>query len=431
MRTIERILTNKQIQKISVLICAITVCSLSQYISSSWLPQWFTSKTDSSKPAHTSSTTSENIDQGWTLIEKTLIEDAIPENDLYADWTLLENKPTPPTTATTPTATPPPSVTTPPVTTPPTTPPATTTHIEADFAKLLNALRNNQKDIALTLANTLAAAYGMAQVWNHFTSFIDNEGIFNETTIETTNFICNNYPLSQEAVAKIKEAHVGPFVQNSVLPILRKTGWLLTKETPGQVFLEPLDLHNRQLLKGPNFCGGLISRHIADPVLANYLRSKIFDYKIHLMPFDEDIIEILTILRQNLIDNPTLQGAISLIKIKKIDANEVDTVRRYFKDSIPRIVIYIGGGKQNAEIVLNHLLAIFGTRKGLNTRPEFNAKLTSLIYFAQGDREDKILTPIRTRFFDEQLNYVYFDQKKVAEYLHIDPSSLDFKIAVP
>jgi hypothetical protein len=51
----------------------------------------------------------------------------------------------------------------------------------------------------------------------------------------------------------------------------------------------------------------------------------------------------------------------------------------------PKIVIYPSTGKENAQKVLDKLYTLFNYIPGLNEQPRFNAKVTDLIWIAQGD----------------------------------------------
>ena len=69
------------------------------------------------------------------------------------------------------------------------------------------------------------------------------------------------------------------------------------------------------------------------------------------------------------------------------------------------IVIYCDG-KADAQHVLNELYKKYKSREGANITPRFNAHVTSLIYVAQGDGDDKKM-PKNTYF---ELPYkIYFD----------------------
>jgi len=56
---------------------------------------------------------------------------------------------------------------------------------------------------------------------------------------------------------------------------------------------------------------------------------------------------------------------------------------------IPKVVIYAINGPTGAQKVLNSIYRRFKDWSGLGRTPQFNEKVTDLIYFAQGSRDDK------------------------------------------
>jgi len=69
---------------------------------------------------------------------------------------------------------------------------------------------------------------------------------------------------------------------------------------------------------------------------------------------------------------------------------------------IPKIVIYVGGGKEKAQQVLDKMYEHFKDIEGLDRAPAFNERVTSFIYVTQGNRDDKILYP---QLFEKSLVY--------------------------
>ncbi len=112
------------------------------------------------------------------------------------------------------------------------------------------------------------------------------------------------------------------------------------------------------------------------------------NYKIHFMPHDDDIDIVLQDIFTELKNNSDLQNTVAYLKVYK----------NYFKTwqdaknnqrVFPRIVVYPVTGKKNAQKALNILYKKFNAFNGLDIAPSFNAKVTSLIYVAQGDADFK------------------------------------------
>ena len=72
---------------------------------------------------------------------------------------------------------------------------------------------------------------------------------------------------------------------------------------------------------------------------------------------------------------------------------------------MPIIVIYSRAGKEFAQRLLDAIIDLFGDAQGLDTAPRFNRKITSLIYYAQGDGDDKIISGAE-HYFEE--DFVHF-----------------------
>ena len=147
------------------------------------------------------------------------------------------------------------------------------------------------------------------------------------------------------------------------------------------------------------------------------------DYKIHLMPKDEDFVHTAIKLINALKSSYILQRTISQIKIKPILEKEVDEAaeERYGMSraellELPKIVIYICGGTEDAQKALDEIFRIFKEQVGVNRGPKYNKKVTSLIFFAQGNREDKDVDsawiaengPYAVSRFFEQPDMIYF-----------------------
>jgi hypothetical protein len=119
-------------------------------------------------------------------------------------------------------------------------------------------------------------------------------------------------------------------------------------------------------------------------------------YKIHLMPKENDIEKILIkLFKAFKTDNALLKIASTKILLA-LESNLKEV-------GAPRIVLYITG-KNQAQLVLNKIYDLFKDDAGSNRAPKFNEKVTSLIYFAQGDRDFKS----SYNSFFEQPDLIYF-----------------------
>lgn len=109
-------------------------------------------------------------------------------------------------------------------------------------------------------------------------------------------------------------------------------------------------------------------------------------YKIHLMPFDGDIVPLMNCLLERLKNDAKLRHAIAFFKIMEFTDY---FVRKNADGYDPIIVIYPHVSKEMAQYALNALYQLFQHVQGRNVTPRFNEKITSLIYCAQGDSEYK------------------------------------------
>lgn len=146
---------------------------------------------------------------------------------------------------------------------------------------------------------------------------------------------------------------------------------------------------NPKLMQGtvvPQNLKQLLCLQHGENLEANNLRSQLAGvYKIHLMPFDEDIVPIMTALLRCLARDVKLQHAVSYFKVR------AHTDQIMLGDSyLPIVVIYPHAQKNAAQYVLNSLYALFKDTKGQDITPRFNKRITSLLYYAQGDGEFKI-----------------------------------------
>ena len=160
-----------------------------------------------------------------------------------------------------------------------------------------------------------------------------------------------------------------------------------------------------------DFCSGPKSPTLRfSSLLAEYafkqdkssLESAVKQYKIHLMPKDEDLERVTQQLFNAIASEPELKNSVETFKIKVLLESDHSWDHQR-SENPPKIVIYTYG-QAEAQKVLNNIYKIFGNQQGLDRAPNFNEKVTSLIYFAQGNRDDKF----RLAGYFEQPNMVYF-----------------------
>ncbi len=140
---------------------------------------------------------------------------------------------------------------------------------------------------------------------------------------------------------------------------------------------------------------------------SNFLKKLVKNYKIHLMPKGsciEDFDELIQLIK----DDKELGAAIVTFKIAYIFEDD-ETIANNFnkgKEIFPKIVIYAAAGKKNAQLVLNKIYNAFKHKEGLNIPPRYNQKVTSYIYYAQGNGDDKIDDEYKSFF--EQPHMVHY-----------------------
>lgn len=134
------------------------------------------------------------------------------------------------------------------------------------------------------------------------------------------------------------------------------------------------------------------------------------EYKIHLMPQGDPtraIIALLLLLKHD----PELQQLIAAFKVIVTDTAQ-DT-------SYPRVAIYLTSGKENAQKALNKLYAGLKEIPGSGIQPYFNAKVTDLIWIAQGDSHYKKRSAYQSYFQTPALVYFRKDLTGVAQNYHL------------
>lgn len=163
-------------------------------------------------------------------------------------------------------------------------------------------------------------------------------------------------------------------------------------------------------------------------------------YKIHLMPRVENFEDVLVALFNEFIENENFR---SLIRNFKVNKKAAEFIQNYYEDdrrglnfeiseieddvfleqanidfikehkgsgkrdlNLPSIVIYPALGKENAQIVLDRIIELFQCYDGLDIDLPFNKKITSLIYYSQGNSDDKIIKDLSQ----------YFEHPKMIHY---------------
>ncbi|HML19200.1 MAG TPA: hypothetical protein PKD74_01325 [Candidatus Dependentiae bacterium] len=124
-------------------------------------------------------------------------------------------------------------------------------------------------------------------------------------------------------------------------------------------------------------------------------------YKIHFMPLDSNFKDVVLRLISEIKNNKDLAGSMHSIKVKPLLDQDIQKIGA--EGILPKIVIYISG-KELAQKALNILYDTFKNEKGSGHCPPFNEKVTDLIYYTQGNRNEKLAFPQ----YYEQPDMVYF-----------------------
>jgi len=143
-------------------------------------------------------------------------------------------------------------------------------------------------------------------------------------------------------------------------------------------------------------------------------------YKIHLMP--KSMNDLSLILKKFLAEikiDSRLQTSLNAMKFKcKIDFTNIDSLKKSLtlgkSEIMPVIVIYCAQDKELAEYLLNKLIALFHSIKGANLTPRYNKKITSLIYYAQGNGDDKMQEDLK-EYYDKDLIFYAKDFEGVGK----------------
>ena len=158
---------------------------------------------------------------------------------------------------------------------------------------------------------------------------------------------------------------------------------------------------------------GCSSAHCRFDATSDFVRQ----YKIHLMPRDEDLILVLKKLMTITATDNNFRDSLYQIKIKTYPNQLLLIISQLFfgrQNQLPKIVLY-AIGKSNAQYLLDTIFKHFKDTHGSGLQPAFNKKITDFIYFAQGDRNEKIDHPeFFKKSFHPALDKIYFD----AQYLN-------------
>jgi len=142
-------------------------------------------------------------------------------------------------------------------------------------------------------------------------------------------------------------------------------------------------------------------------------------YKIHLMPKTSNRNEIITELIREIHNDKEFAKAIRGIKIRAIE--QYTYPRDDHQEITPIIVIYAHDGKSGAQKILDKVYDLFKGLEGLNQTPSYNKKVTSLIYYAQGNRDDK-KEILRNENLKKWINDIYEE-----DLVHYNPALTEDK----
>jgi|GEM_PF-5632390 len=136
-------------------------------------------------------------------------------------------------------------------------------------------------------------------------------------------------------------------------------------------------------------------------------------YKIHLMPLQSNLKEVIKKIIQKFIACAEFRSLIKNFKIMSdIVELEPNTSKNEILDALKEndhymaiIVLYPRAGKEYAQQALDMIIDLFGATEGLDVTPRFNQQISSLIYYAQGNADDKLI-PGSELYFEE--DFIHF-----------------------
>ncbi len=155
-------------------------------------------------------------------------------------------------------------------------------------------------------------------------------------------------------------------------------------------------------------------------------------YKIHLMSKPDDMPAILIRVLEEVQKNPTFANLIAYFKIKF----NFEELKDDDGQTLPIMVLYSSNGKENAQQVLNIVYSLFKDMHGLDVTPRYNQKVTDLIYFAQGNADDKNLSKrlIMGKSNPDWADFDYYEQPDMIYFKpdFITPGNpVDYKLKMP
>lgn len=124
-------------------------------------------------------------------------------------------------------------------------------------------------------------------------------------------------------------------------------------------------------------------------------------YKIHLMPEQgwQNTLNATQTLVNTLAHDPELRTLINAFKVRLGITIPTEGV------VMPTIVLYVFGGKEDAQKALDKIYEVFKNTKGLAISPRFNTRVTDFIYAAQGDGQYK--TGDFTKYYEQPYQIYY------------------------
>lgn len=148
----------------------------------------------------------------------------------------------------------------------------------------------------------------------------------------------------------------------------------------------------------------------------NLMKKLVGQYKVHLVSENQEAIaKDVTDLLQLVRNNVTLQKSIYSVMVRSV------TLRKEI-DRMPTIIITCAQGKNSAQQVINILFQVFQTKQGLGCKLPYNQKVTSYIYYAQGNSDDKKIKEL------EQ----YFEQPAMVHYkADVTGKKEDYSLILP
>jgi len=203
---------------------------------------------------------------------------------------------------------------------------------------------------------------------------------------------------------------------------------LFTPDTPFHQNLNYLDSNVRKMLKNP----ARINETDIPPRNQEYLQGMTNLYKIHLMPFKDDIPIVLFMLICELIKRHDLWTYIGrtfiiqhnfsiAIKFNITEPEKGQRDRSRQVGNIPTIVIYVENGISAAQKVLNSIYNLFRNRPGTDITPRWNKRITSLIFWAQGDGDVKANEDLYHLFSEDRICYRADLTGKIVDYYLKNP----------